>query len=313
MKKDDTIPSHHGVKVVSDNNDYPNETIKLLIERASCRNFSNKKIKPYILDFILKAGVHSPTGGNLQPYSIIKIEDKDMRQKIAENCDQIFMAKAPLHLLFCIDWYRLKRWAELEVAPFSATSSFRHFWISFQDVIICAQNICNAADSFGLGSVYIGTIVDFIREIRTMFDLPQGVFPVVLICLGYPKIKPAARKKLPPSVIVHNEKYQKMDDEKILQVFNEKYPEYKIEITEDRIKNMEQVCREVHGEDFARKCIGKIKENGHIKAVQRYFGLHYRANEMPLGNKEFSEIFEESGFSWFEEFKPEAHREIKLI
>lgn len=305
MEKNDNTPSHHGVKIPVKNNDYPNETIKLLMERGSCRNFSDKNIEPPVLDFILSSGVHAPTGGNLQPYSSIKIEDKDTRQNLAETCGQIFMAKAPVHLLFCIDWHRLQRWAELETAPFSATSSFRHFWISFQDVIICAQNICTAADSLGLGSVYIGTAVDYIREIRAMFKLPQGVYPVVLLCLGYPKIKPSVRKKLPPSVIVHNERYNSIDDTEILKNFNEKYEDTRIKITEERMKDMEQTCREVHGEEFAKKCIEKIKDTGYITQVQRYFGLHYRANEMPQGNKEYLKSFEEAGFSWFEEFMPE--------
>ncbi|MEQ8167826.1 MAG: nitroreductase family protein [Candidatus Eremiobacterota bacterium] len=302
MKKNDNTPSHHGVKIPVENNNYPNETIKLLIERGSCRNFSNKKIAPQVLDFILNSGIHAPTGGNLQPYSIIKIEDKEKRHNLAEMCEQIFMAKAPVHLLFCIDWHRLKRWAELETAPFSATSSFRHFWISFQDVIICAQNICTAADSLGLGSVYIGTVVDYIREIKAMFELPQEVYPVVLLCLGYPNIKPSVRKKLPPSVIVHNERYNSIDDTEILKNFNEKYEYAEIKITEERMKDMEETCREVHGEEFAKKCIEKIKKTGYITQVQRYFGLHYRANEMPLGNKEYLKTFKEAGFSWFEEF-----------
>jgi FMN reductase [NAD(P)H] len=117
---------------------YPNKTVKLLIERASCRSFSDEKIPLEILNFILSAGIHAPTGGNLQPYSIIKIENKDNIQKLARMCNQDFIKEASVLLLFCIDWHRIERWATLEAAPFTATSSFRHFWISFQDTIISA-------------------------------------------------------------------------------------------------------------------------------------------------------------------------------
>ncbi len=65
------MPSHHGVEEKKNKN-YPNKTLRLLCERASCRNFSDRKIEEEILNFVLEAGVHSPTGGNLQPYSIIK-------------------------------------------------------------------------------------------------------------------------------------------------------------------------------------------------------------------------------------------------
>lgn len=132
------------------------------------------------------------------------------------------MGEAAIHLLFCIDLHRVERWAKLEVAPFTATSSFRHFWISFIDTIICAQNICTAADSLGLGSVYIGTILEFLTDIQDMFQLPKGVFPVVLLCLGYPKVKPLPKKKLDVQVIVHAERYHEMENQKIIDAFNER-------------------------------------------------------------------------------------------
>ena len=57
----------------------------------------------------------------------------------------------------------------VEAAPFTATDSFRMFWISFQDTVICAQNIVTAADSEGLGSVYVGLVLECFIELREMF------------------------------------------------------------------------------------------------------------------------------------------------
>jgi len=73
------LPSHHGVKEQVAGN-YPNETIKLLIERASCRSFLDKKIPADVLQYILQSGTHAATGGNLQPYSIIKIEKQTTKK-----------------------------------------------------------------------------------------------------------------------------------------------------------------------------------------------------------------------------------------
>ncbi len=304
------MPSRHGVKVSSedgrstDGSAYPNETMKLLIERASCRNFSDEKIPPDVLQLVLEAGVHAATGGNLQPYSIIKIEDEETRQKLAEWCDQAFIRKAPTLLLFCIDWHRIERWAHLEVAPFTATSSFRHFWISFQDTMICAQNICTAADALGLGSVYIGTVLEFFPELQKVFQLPKGVFPVVLLCLGYPKTRPRPRRKLGVEVIVHAERYHEMADQELLDAFNEKYPGHRVQITEERLETIAEVCREVHGEEFARRCVERIREMGYINPVQRYFGLHYRANALPKSNNDYLKLMEEFGFNWFKTYQP---------
>ena len=159
---DRDMPDHHGVASAEQAEPYPNDTIKLLLERASCRHFSDEPVAPDTLRWILEAGVHAASGGNLQPFSIIQIQDPDKRQALAQRCGQGFIGEAPVNLVFCIDLHRLERWARLDVAPFTANHSFRHFWISFQDTIICAQNICTAADAMGLGSVYIGTVLEFL-------------------------------------------------------------------------------------------------------------------------------------------------------
>ncbi len=300
---DDKMPSHHSVNSRDQHKNYPNETMKLLLERASCRNFSKKKIPHDILQYILEAGIHSPTGGNLQPYSIIKVENSETKQKLAELCGkQNFIFAASVDLLFCIDWHRIERWAKLEVAPFAATSSFRHFWISFQDTIICAQNICTAADSLGLGSVYVGTVLESFLEIKELFQLPQGVFPVVLLSLGYPESRALPRRKLGADVIVHNERYHEIEDQKLVDAFNEKYYGLKMKITEERLEAIASVAREVHGEGFAKKCIEQIEKNGYINWAQRYFALHYPANYMPKGNGTYMKLMEEFGFNWFKKY-----------
>ena len=300
VKKTERI-DHHGIKQKVKAK-YPNETIKLLLERGSCRLFKKKKIPKKILKYIFEAGTHAPSGGNLQPFSIIKIEDKDTRKKLAELCgNQKWIKDAPVDLLFCIDLYRLKKWAEVEIAPFTATNSFHHFWISFQDTVIAAQNISTAADSMGLGSVYIGTVTECFRQLKKMFKLPDGVFPVVLLCLGYPLKKISVRKKLDIDIIVHDEEYKKLSNDELKNAFNKKYNSIKIEITPERLNRIERVCKNVHGEKFAEKCIKKINKNGYINMVQYYYGLHYVADMMASGNEEFLKIFRDFGFSFLEE------------
>jgi len=288
---------------------YPNETMRLLFERASCRSFSERSVPKDVLRMVLEAGTHAPTAGNLQPYSIIRIENLETRGRLAELCKQKFIGEAPVNLLFCIDLHRLERWAELEIAPFTATSSFRHFWISIQDAMICAQTICIAADAMGLGSVYIGTVLEIFSQLREMLQLPKGVFPVVLLCLGYPERKAAPRKKLGVDTIVHEEKYREIENDTLLRAFNQKYSgqdDRRLDITDERINTIIQVCKNVQNEDFAKRCVQRIKEKGFITSVQRYFGLHYRADKMPEGNMEYLRIMEASGFNWFKKFRTEA-------
>ena len=284
--------------------EYPNETTRLLFKRGSCRNFEDRPVDPDVLTLVLDAGIHAASGGNLQPFSIIKILEKETGARLAELCsNQPFIASAPVNLLFCIDFRRLKRWAALEAAPFTATSSFRHFWISFQDTIIAAQNVCTAADANSLGSVYVGSVLECFRELREMFELPEGVFPVVLLSLGYPKFEARPRRKLPVNVVVHEGKYREMPDEDLLAVYNEKYSRAApIEATPDRVETFGEVCESVGGPEFAARCLERVQQAGGFNEVQRYFGLHYRANRMPAGNAGFLQVLKEAGFRCFEEY-----------
>jgi nitroreductase len=292
------LPHHHG-GAADVRSRGPEQTVKSLMERASCRSFQNRKIPARVINTILMAGTHAATGGNLQPYSIIKVTSASSKKELADLCGQDFIARAPVDLLFCIDWHRIRQWARMECAPFSATSSFRHFWISFQDTVVCAQTVCTAAEALGLGSVYIGTVLECFRNLRTMFRIPRLVFPVVLVCLGYPKGTLHPRKKLGPQVVVHNNKYRRLDAGELRDAFNEKYSNLKVDITSDRLKTIHAVCAKVKGERFARRCLERIRKTGHINAAQRYFGLHYRADRMPDNNDEFLLIMEECGFKWF--------------
>lgn len=296
------MPSHHGADADLPGR-FPNETIRLLHERGSCRVFDDRTIPADVLDLVLEAGLHGATGGNLQPYSIIRIEGEEQRRELAKLGEQAFIGHAPVSLLFCIDYHRLGRWARLMDAPFTADQAFRHFWIAFQDTIICAQSICTAADALGLGSCYIGTILEFLPRLREMFRLPDGVFPVVLLCLGYPGAKIPVKRKLGIEAVVHREEYREMADRDLLDAFDRKYPGLKVEATEERRERLAAVCRSVHDEAYARRCLARVAADGFINPAQRYFGLHYCADEMPERNTEFLRLTEEFGCGWFREYR----------
>jgi nitroreductase len=276
-----------------------NDILNCLYERGSVRSFQDRDVPAEVMEKILRAGKHAATGGNLQPVSIIEIRDKVMRDKLAEMCWQPFMASAPVHLLHCIDLRRLERWAALENAPFTAMKSFRHFWIAFQDVIICAQNICTAIDALELGSVYIGTIIEYLNDLKSLFKLPDGVIPVVLLCLGYPKKKPDISNKLDTDVFVHKGTYREMNDEKLLAAYKKKYPRQLFDLTDERMTVFSEVCERVCGKDKTDKWLAEIKEAGGFNPAQRYYGLHYRADYMCQNNSEMLETFERYGFTCF--------------
>jgi FMN reductase [NAD(P)H] len=280
---------------------YSNETMKLLYKRASCRSFKETMIPEDVLNEVIGAGLHAATGGNLQPYSIIKITNQETKKRLVDECHmQEIVERAPVNLLFCVDWRRVGRWAEACHAPFVATKSYRHFWIALQDTVIAAQNICTAADSVGLGSVYIGTVESCFMELKSICKLPEGVFPVVLLSLGYPKTYPSPAKKLGIEAIVHEETYCDLPIEKLVELQEEKYNHKTFPSSETNLAQINEVAKDIGGEEYAEEMMKKIKEIGHINMAQRYFGLHYLANSTCIGNKAFIQALLAYGFTWIE-------------
>jgi len=92
----------------------------------------------------------------------------------------------------------------------------------------------------------------------------------------------------------------------------EKYRGQELEIIEERLETITEVCREVHGEEFASRCLARINENGYINRAQRDFGLECRADSMLEGNETYLGLVEEFGFDWFEVEVEEDEVEVKV-
>lgn len=282
---------------------YPNETLRLLNERSSLRNFSDKAIEPEKIELLMQTACNAPSGGNNQPVSIIKIMNREVREKLGELCWQPFIGKAPLNLLFCLDMHRNEIIADYGEVPYTAGHAFRHFWISFQDTLIAAQNVCTAADALGLGSCYIGTIMEHFDQCVQMFSLPRLVVPVVLVVIGYPASAPSYRKKFTPAVMVHDEMYQSYDPEQLYATYTERENDKHIELNENNLQVFHSVCQAVKGKEYADELIERIRLRGWLSPIQRLYGLHYLAATMPLGNSKFIQFLKQQGFDWFDEWK----------
>lgn len=274
-------------------------TMDLLNYRASCRSFLDKDIPEDILNQVMEAGFHGATGGNLQPYAVIKIKNQETKDRIVNECHmQPIISNAPVNLLFCIDLRRIARWAKALHAPCTSPNSYRHFWIGFQDTIICAENMSTAADALGLGSVYIGSVDSCFDEIRDMLSLPEGVFPVVILSLGYPTKYPDPAEKLGIKTLVHEESYKDLSVEQLIADHDEKYQGRTVPASPKNVEQVKKVAMEVGGTTLVDEVLEEIEKAGAINMAQRYFGLHYVADEMAKGNDKFLESLLKAGFGW---------------
>ncbi|WP_342455513.1 nitroreductase family protein [Caloramator sp. Dgby_cultured_2] len=163
-----------------------NDVIKLIKNRKSVRVFEDRKIPEEIKEEILNAAFEAPSAGAMMLYSIIEITDNDLKEKLSVLCDnQPFIAKAPFVLIFLADyqrWYDAYSYAECKPRK----PGEGDILLACADAIIASQNTVIAAESFGIGSCYIGDILENCEEVRKILDLPDYVIPAAMVVYGYP-------------------------------------------------------------------------------------------------------------------------------
>lgn len=157
---------------MNDSKSQKNEVVKNLFERKSVRIFEDRPISPEDRLTILQAACQAPTAGNQQLYTILEITEPALKKRLSVTCDnQPFIADAPLVLLFCADcqkWYDAYRYAGCTPRHPSAGD----LMLAVEDSSLAAQNAVTAAWSLGIGSCYIGDIMEHCELHRELFQLP---------------------------------------------------------------------------------------------------------------------------------------------
>ncbi|MHA2295808.1 MAG: nitroreductase family protein [Candidatus Hodarchaeales archaeon] len=250
-----------------------NETINIINNRRSIRSYADKVIPQDLVDIIINSAMRAPTAGNMMLYSILQVKDQDKKDRLVKTCDnQPFIAKAPLVLIFLADmqrWYDFYK--ESGVPEFCVRNKYDYrspqesdLLLSCCDALIAAQNAVIAAESLGIGSCYVGDIVENIEIHREMFDLPRWAIPIVLLCLGYPKRDPSERKltaRFPEKFIHFTDTYERFSQEEFQEMF------HKQQTTQfnsgNYLKNAENIGQHYFikktGSDFAREMSRSVK------------------------------------------------------
>ncbi len=236
-----------------------NETIRQIFARKSVRVFLDKEISETDKGIIIEAAKQAPSGGNTQPYTIIDITDQKIKDELAILCDhQPFIAKGKMVLLFVADfqrYYDLYQYGDVELEYQPQESNLL---MSIQDTAIAAQNSVVAAEALGIGSCYIGDIVENAERVRELFDIPPYAMPLSLLVFGYPtqqqkeRVKP---KRIDRKFNVFENKYHRLTKEELKELYltgEDRSDEAFVEFAR------KQVTRKYHT-DFGREMVRSIK------------------------------------------------------
>lgn len=233
-----------------------NKTVKGLLERKSVRVFTDEPVSAEIKAQLFACAAAAPTAGNQQLYTVLDITDQSLKDTLAVTCDnQPFIAKAPVVLIICADgnkWYQgFQRFGCDPRKPGAGD-----LMLAVCDAMIAAQNMVTAAHSLGLGSCYIGDIMEQCEKHRELFNLPRCVFPVAMLVMGYPTQQQKDRQKperQPMSMVVRENTYTSFSDEELARLLEP--------ATGQSVKErFRAFCTRKYNSDFSREMTRSVEK-----------------------------------------------------
>jgi nitroreductase len=187
-----------------------NETIGLMLDHRSVRSFLADPLPAGTVEALVAAAQSAPTSSNVQAWSVVAVEDPERRARLAELAGgQQHIVDAPLLLVWVADLARAsaiaaERGVALEGADFTES-----FLIATIDAALAAQNALVAAESLGLGTVYIGAMRNHPQDVARELALPERSYAVVGLVVGRPdpNVETAVKPRLPQDAVLHREQY----------------------------------------------------------------------------------------------------------
>ena len=187
-----------------------NEVIASLLDHRSVRGYKPDPLPAGTLETLVAAAQSAATSSNMQWTSVISVTDAAKKKALAEIAgNQKHIEQCPLYLCWVADMTRNTLISKAEKVEFETMPWLETFMVACIDVALAAQNAVVAAESLGLGTVYIGAMRNDPERVARLLELPRQSFVVFGLCVGYATEQAAGEVKprLPQGVVVHRERY----------------------------------------------------------------------------------------------------------
>ena len=185
--------------------------VQALLNRRVIRKYKTNPISEQTMALLLSAAQSAPTKSNLQQYSIVIIRDPEVRNAVSELVPSMpWVRNAPVIAIFLGDVRRIRRLAEIRGHTYQNNNADT-FMNATVDAALAMQCFITAADYLGLGTCPISYVRNRIDDLAEILDLPDGVFPISGLCIGYPDDAGYVSMRLPQKVVVHQDLYNDDD------------------------------------------------------------------------------------------------------
>ena len=189
--------------------------MKNLNTRRTIRKYADRDVDQQLLNRLMNEAARTQTMGNLQLYSVVVTRQAEMKQRLAPaHFGQPMVTGAPVVLTVCADFNRTSQWARCRKAD-PGYDNLLSFLNAATDALLFTQTLCCLMDEEGLGYCYLGTTIYQPQQIIDALQLPQLVFPVAALTVGWPDEEPPLSDRLPLASFVHDETYRDYTPEAI--------------------------------------------------------------------------------------------------
>lgn len=197
-----------------------NPVIELIKSHRSIRKFKSDPVAQEIVEELIRAGQCAATSSFIQACTVIQVSDIECREKLCEAAaGQPYVKDSPVFLVFCADMQRHQLACDMHGSEMLSGFT-EQFLTASVDCALFAQNVLIAAESLGLGGCYIGAIRNKIGDVDTLLDLPEKVYPVFGMCLGYPDQDPETKPRLPVQVVLKQHRYGAEGDRQLIEEYD---------------------------------------------------------------------------------------------
>ena len=183
-----------------------------IAEHRSHRKYTGEPVEPALLRLLLACALSAPSKSDLQQADIVHVADRaKVRDVTALIPDMPWIAEAPVLLVFCGNNRRIRQIGEWRGKPF-ANDHLDHFMNAAVDAGIVMTTFIRAAEAVGLGTCPISAIRNRPHDVSRLLELPDWVFPVAGLTVGYPAEAGRITPRLPLEATVHVDRY---DDSRV--------------------------------------------------------------------------------------------------
>ncbi|MDU0348491.1 NADPH-dependent oxidoreductase [Actinomyces sp. MRS3W] len=190
-----------------------NATIAAQMAHRTIRAYTDEPVGEDTVTTLLDVARHAASSSFQQQVTIIRVQDPEVREQLHLASGQAYVGGDRGELfVFVVDLHRnavIRERAGASLEPLERTALFLQ---GAEDAIIAAQNVVVAAESLGLGTTYLGSIIGDVRRVITALHLPKRTYPILGLLVGHPAQEPQYKPRLPREITTGVDAYPELDD-----------------------------------------------------------------------------------------------------